>query len=272
MKRWQILKFYSVDGGGDGGGGGGVAAPSDGGGAAAPADTPQNSPLYEEFVSQIPKEQLPLIQPHLDKFGPKLNEIHQQLDQYSMYEGVDPEQAQQAFELYNYFLESPQEVYEALRQQYGDEIADEVTDQMQQQSDQDQGQQTDPQYQQLQQQLQQQQQMVEQMAQIMIQQQQSQQQQQEDSELETYLDSLKQQHGEFDEEYVLLKMSQGMDGDKAVQAYQKLAKSNAMPQTSPTLSGGGVIPQESLDVTKLQSKDVKNLVASALQRSLAQGQ
>lgn len=116
---------------------------------------------------------------------------------------------------------------------------------------------------------------VEAMAQYILDQQQTQQAQQEDAELEQYMGNLKQQFGEFDEDFVLSKMyTAGMNGEQAVQAYHQrlqefVNQSGGIQrqQTPKVLSGGGSVPQQTQKVSDLNRKDTKDLVAAIMQQA-----
>lgn len=98
---------------------------------------------------------------------------------------------------------------------------------------------------------------------------------QEDKQLDDTLASLHEQHGDFDEQYVLALMMAGQEPEAAVQAFQKAVQGqvNARSQIPPVpaiLGGGGAAPQQQQDITKASSKDVKSLVANLLRQSAQQ--
>lgn len=98
------------------------------------------------------------------------------------------------------------------------------------------------------------------------------QQAQEDKELDDYMSALEKKHGAFDPDYVMAKMLAGMDGDKAVEAYNTAIQSqvngrSATPAVPTILGGGGSAPQGGQDISKASSKDVRALVAKILSDS-----
>lgn len=116
---------------------------------------------------------------------------------------------------------------------------------------------------------------VEAMAQFMLDQQNSVVEQQQDQELDQLLSNLHQSAGDFDEDFVLTKMLNGMSPEQAVQSWhnavqQFVNQSGGVQQRSGprVLSGGGSVPQEQQRVTDLSRKDTKNLVADIMARSL----
>lgn len=269
-------RFYSRtdgDGGvsGNGVGSGGVGAATEQQGAGSPpggppiqgTPAPTSTTIYDEIIQTIPKEYQTALQP----FETRLKEIHEVAENFGDFKDYDPEALQQAVQLYQFASENPQGLYDLLKQEY------------EQQNEPEQEQTPDPELEgvppQLLERLDKQQQMIEQMAQILVNQQKSTQEQQEDAELDAYLNDLKQRHGDFDEDYVLLKMEQGLDGDKAVSAYQaaiqKAAQTqqqqNANSNVPAVLSGGGSIPLESFDPAKAKSNEVQDFVAKVLEQT-----
>lgn len=99
-------------------------------------------------------------------------------------------------------------------------------------------------------------------------------QNQEDQELDEYLGLLKREFGDFDEDFVLAKMLAGLDGDKAVQAYQAAiqAQVNGAAQTSQlpavlSSAGGAGMPGQVQGVSQLSRNDTRKLVADILSQA-----
>lgn len=95
-------------------------------------------------------------------------------------------------------------------------------------------------------------------------------QEREDAQLDSFLSDLHEEHGEFDEQYVLLMMHQGMDGEQAVEAFQELVgnysggnNQQRFAPLPPALSGGGV-PSTQESLGKMDSKTVQGLVANIM--------
>ncbi len=93
-------------------------------------------------------------------------------------------------------------------------------------------------------------------------------QQQEDAALESYIKLLKTEFGDFNEEYVVMKLSQGLDGDKAVAAWKEVV-SGFVPATEQAnapkvLLGSGAPPGEQRSVKDLTRTETKELVVQML--------
>ncbi len=94
-------------------------------------------------------------------------------------------------------------------------------------------------------------------------------QQQEDEALDNYIKLLKTEFGEFNEEYVTMKLSQGLDGEKAVAAWKEVI-SGFVPaaveesNAPKLLLGSGAPPGEQRSVKDLTRTETKDLVANIL--------
>lgn len=124
-------------------------------------------------------------------------------------------------------------------------------------------------------------QVVEVLAQNTLDQRSYQSQAEEDDALDQYLDLLKTEKGDFDEQYVLSRMASGMDGAAAVDAwnstlqgfFQKAGQGNGAPPVPgsnlpPVLSGGGV-PVTVDNISTAKDGDVKDMVARMLEQAAA---
>lgn len=93
----------------------------------------------------------------------------------------------------------------------------------------------------------------------------------EDEVLDNYLYELHEEHGDFDEDYVLLKMHQGLSAEDAIEAFQEAVGSfgggNSQQQRfaplPPALSGGGV-PSNQKSLGEMDNKDIQGLVANIM--------
>jgi hypothetical protein len=97
---------------------------------------------------------------------------------------------------------------------------------------------------------------------------------QEDAELDKYMNWLSSTYGQFDEDYVLAKMSTGMDGAQAVAEFQQ-KYGGGQPQRQPftVLSGGGAVGQQgTFNPAKASGQDVRNVVGEMLKLTNQQGQ
>lgn len=246
----------------------------------------------EAFLNSIEDEELrKQLEPHVKRWDAgvtrRFQELHSQLKPFK--ELGEYEQLAEAAQLYQILNERPEDLYRALAQSLGDAVQQgqpgtqsQTSPQQQQQQQQQQGQNgglTQQQYAQLppdvQKRIDQQEKIVTTLAEHFLEDRRTQQQQEEDQQLDNYLSNLRSEFGDFDEEYVLSKMANGVDGAKAVKQYHKtiekeLAKKNSQSAPTGILGGGGQVGQQTVDVGNLGDKDVKSLVAGLMAQ--AQGE
>lgn len=96
------------------------------------------------------------------------------------------------------------------------------------------------------------------------------QEQEEAAQLDSVLDDLHSNYGEFDEDAVLLRMYQGMDPDSAVQSWgesiQQAINSRQSAKPPPfVLGGNGSVPHGGVDPSKMGDKDRRSYIAQQLQ-------
>lgn len=225
------------------------------------------------FLSEVDPAHKAIVEPYLQKWDSNVTKRFQDLHaKYQPYEQLgDVESLQQALYVQQLIDNDPQQVLNALAEALGVQVGPAQGLGQQQQGNQAE---VPEEFEGLPvgfvQKFQQQQQALEAMAQMMLSNQQSAQEQAEDAELDNLISSLKQQHGEFDEEFVLAKMMSGAKPEDAIQAYNGLVqqainqRGQQIPQI-PILGGGGSIPQENnKGVTELSRNETKNLVANFL--------
>lgn len=96
----------------------------------------------------------------------------------------------------------------------------------------------------------------------------------EDEELERTLTELKDQHGEFDEDWVLAKaLKNGGDLNAAVQEYaqfEEQVRTKALRPAPRPLGAGGGLPSSDIDPTKLSDREAKDLVRKILDEANSQ--
>lgn len=115
--------------------------------------------------------------------------------------------------------------------------------------------------------------LVKQVATVQVSSNQQQKEKEEQEALDAYLGKLREDHGEFDNDYVLAKMANGVEGVEAVKAFHALTGgggNSSKPKTPPPLAGGGVIPTQAQKVTEMSRKETVDLVASVLAASKGQ--
>ena len=272
-------------------GAGSQGAPDNSGGTGAVNNPGQGSEgseysLSGDFLKGVPDEHKSILEPYVKQWDAGVTRRFQDLhSQYHPYKdlGIDPEVLQEAANLYEMLQddEGAKQVYEFLHQQYGQGQQPVGSQQQQLQNPFANPQEQNPLGQSVQglppefvEKFEQQGQMLQTLAQIILDQQTSQAQEQEDAELDRVLNSLKEKHGEFDENYVLSQMLAGVEAEQAVSQYMQFVqqitnKANPQPALLPTLSnnGGSGVAEQPQSIKDLSSKDVKNLVANILQQS-----
>lgn len=110
--------------------------------------------------------------------------------------------------------------------------------------------------------------------QVLVQDRQARQEAQEDQDLQDYMAELHKNHGDFDDEFVLVKMGAGYDGPDAVAAYQQFLQNHTgslRPMVRP-ISGGGAVSNGGFDPKKASGQDVRNMVANLLAQAAQEDQ
>lgn len=230
-----------------------------------------------DFLTGIDdEEQRQLLEPYVKKWDAGVTRKFQELHaQYEPYQSLgDPEELQQYVELVEYINNDPQGFYKYLGDALGvsaaeaqkqveepDPVTAAIPDELQRALDPYKTQLTE------------QEQLLRTMGEYLLQQQQEAIEAQEDMELENYLSELEKEFGSFDADYVLTKMANGVDGADAVKAYKQSVQeyvntTSKKKPSMPVLGGGGSIPSDEEDITKLDSGAVKNLVAGLIQQSV----
>lgn len=256
----------------EGAGGSGDQTPAQ---QSQPTQTQQQTDdgLATGFLSRVDPAHRPIVEPYVKQWDAgvsrRFQELHSELAPWKAL-GVDPDTVTSAMTLYQMIDDNPQQVVDLITQAIAEETGQLSPGQG---IDQPLGQPPgdapgiSPE---LQQRLDRQDKVLEAIAQHFLGQQQEQQQAQEDQQLDQYLGLLKQEYGEFDEDYVIAKMLSGMSGDDAVKAYSQAVQSQvnaraARPQVPTILGGGGSVPNESQSIAKASRGDVKSLVTNLLQ-------
>lgn len=242
----------------------------DGGlGSGQGSDTPDYS-LANGFLKDVPEEHRELLEPYVKKWDAgvtrRFTDLHSKYAPYEQLGVEDPTVLEEALQVYRVLDENPRQVYEALRTQF-EEALEEAEDESE-----------DGTFQglppEVAKQLTEQREVLELLAEFMLGQQQSEKEAQEEKELDDYLDLLKQEYGDFDEDYVLAKMYRGMDGGKAVEAWKAAVQQYGGTPPRPkakVLSGAGALPVEAQNVAKIPRTDVKNMVAKLLADAASEG-
>lgn len=239
------------------------------------------SSFVQELVKGAPQEHISILEPYLKKFDAGVTRRFQDLQsQYKPYAnlGWDEDTASQMAEVYRVLNEEPERLYEALKESL--EIGGEA------QNPESFGGESGQEFQglppEVAQQIQQQQQVLEALATIVLDGQKAQQESAEDSEFDQYLGLLKQEYGDFDEEYVLSLIANGKDGEAAVKQWQGALQqalnqasqaTNGLPPAILSSAGGGAMPQsEQQSLAQIPSKDIRNLIANVMGQANQAGQ
>lgn len=239
-----------------------------------PSQEPENP-----FLANIPAEDKEVVAKYIKQWDANVTRRFQEIHgQYKPYKDLgDVETLSKAQQLYTYLQDQNnlKGFYERLHGTFGQQ-------QDQQPNGQGLGDTDDPilqameqRFSHLQSELQQRDQILNAVAQHIIQQNQGQVQQQEDQQLEQYLGALKTEFGDFDEEFVLVKMSAGVNGAEAVQQWKQKVQqtvnqnSTQLPR-QPVLSGAGGSPPQGRKPVDLTSAETKALVASVLEQANTQ--
>lgn len=248
------------------------------------SDTVNINPAWNDVLGLIPQTLHSQITPHFQKWDQNyqnsIQKVHSQYEPWKPFVegGIDPENVNFSLGLMNAISENPQEVVNAI-QTWMQEEGVEQGQQGQQTGQQGQFDQTPqydpsditshPKFVEMEEALQT-------MAQIMLQQRESEQSVQQDQELEEELGRLKQEHGDFDENYVI-SICANSDGEisleDAIQMDQERTQtilSGRRQPGPPVLGSGGAFPNSVPDPRKLGSTDTRNLVASMLQQAKGQ--
>lgn len=262
----------------------GVVDGTDSQGPGTGDDTGSNGhPAWQEYLTDIPEAFHPVVSKAFGKWDSEVNGKLQSLhSQYEPWKDVidtyDPTVAEQSFALFQRLNEDPKMVYEALGNAFGftgDTVntgeqgtGNEETDDSEDEFDSQNISKNHPLYKQVNEQRQ----MLEMLT--LQQQQEAQQRQAEADEigLNNFLGELAEKHGEFDEDYVVTLMANGVPGEQAVQRFHQLAQSYAEKLNQPSRnapvvlssSGGGSLPSNQIDPTQLSDKDTKALIVQML--------
>jgi hypothetical protein len=244
--------------------------------------SPPEETLGNAFLKNIPEVDRKVLEPYIKQWDAGVTKRFQSIhDEYRPYKqlGVDVEELQTALAISQLIDRDPQLVYDQLAAHLGHAGAQQV---MAQQTQTPQEPAVDPRYAGLPQEFlteyEQQKQLLIQVATLLAEDRKTKQAEQENQDFTEYLGKLHQKHGEFDEEYVAMKMSQGLTGEQAIKAYSDFVQAQVNRVTGgirrpPTLLGGqGSVPSGTVDPSKLSGRDSKEIMAQMLQHAAANSQ
>lgn len=227
--------------------------------------------LASGFLKNIPETDRPFVEKYVKEWDAgvtrKFQSIH---DQYKPYKdlGVDAPTVQRAVQIMQMLNTDPMNFYNLLRAELGDRIPQETPRPQPQPGEQElppwaEG--MNPEFFNRFGRLEQ---MLTTLAERYLETEKMSEQQKQDAQLENYLGSLRQKHGEFDEQWVLSRMYQGVDGEQAVKEYGQFVKSlveqHSTRRPAPVVLGNGAHPVGGKSPAEMSSNEVQNLVAQML--------
>lgn len=230
-------------------------------------NSPGPNPAWNDVLSVLPEQFHPVVTPHFSKWDSaaqqKIEAANNSLKEFEAYKpfvehGISSDELEQGIRLMYEINTNPQNVYKALADAYNFDQANAASEVEDGEEDEATAVAEDPRYNQLQQGL-------ELVSKIVLNDAKAKQDAQMDAELNNELSSLTEKYGEYDMDYVLTKMLNGLSGEDAVQAYQKLVTPKPFaPTILGNSAGGSGLPSNAIDPTKLSGKETRNLVAEML--------
>lgn len=230
----------------------------------------QDTSLAGDFLSRVAEADREIVGKYIKDWDAGVTRRFQDLHaRYQPYEELgDYASVQQAMQVYQYLQANPEQVYKTLQEHYGKAEQNKLA-QEEEWAD------LPPAVVQRLQTIEQQGQLLQALAERVIGMDSASQEAREDAELDKYMSWLKTTYGEFDEDYVLAKMSTGMDGAQAAQQFiEKYGGGNQQTRSPFTvLSGGGSVGQQGqFDPAKASGQDVRGIVGQMLKLAAEQGQ
>lgn len=225
-------------------------------------------PAWQEILDAVPEDYRDALRPTLEKWDKGVQARFQSL--HSKYEPLKPyldeaDKLEMGMNLLRRIEEDPRAVYDLMAATYNfaEQGATEDEGTMSELTfDPDS---VDPAVLQQMQALQEQQ---DRLAQQLAEQQQRDEEEENRAQLDAYVSWLHEEHGEFDDDYVITLLANGIEGPDAVQRYNDIvAKAAGAPATPPApkvMPSGGGVPSRAIDPTKLSSSETKDLVTEML--------
>jgi hypothetical protein len=234
-------------------------------------------PAWQQILNQIPSEYHEAVIPTLQRWDSGVSRRFQRIhDEYAPYKELgefEPDSIKEAMNVYNALNNDPAATWEAIGRVYGlspqqvsqaasddedfdmDDLPGPIRERLNRLDEHDRT--------------------LVQLSQQIQQQQQASQQEQEDEALEEYLDDLREEYGDFDEEYVVGLIAAGLDGEDAVERFQQLindiaSNTEVEPRANypQVMSGGGGVPDYGeVDTSSMSNQDTQALIAEILRLS-----
>lgn len=245
-------------------------------------DEPQagGHPAWQQILSQIPSELHAQVIPTLQEWDAgvsrRFQKIHDEYAPLKRFEEVDPDEIKEALDVYQALVNDPATTWEAIGRVYGlspQQVSQVAADPY------GEGESDDfdlgdlpPAIRDRLSKLDVHEKVLEAITGELLQRQETERVSQEDAEFEEYLDALREEYGEYDEDYVVGLIASGVDGEEAVARFQQFTQQYAQQsqsrQAPRVMSGGGGIPNNAPpDVSRLSNQDTQRLVEELLRMS-----
>lgn len=244
------------------------------------------NPAWNDLMGIIPSQLHSQVTPHLSQWDKNyqdgINKVHSQYEAYKPYmeNEISPDQINYGLQLMYALEQNPRGVLEALAEANGvsiQEAQEALENEQQGQGETDPSEPewlNHPKFQELNQ-------MVETMAQLMVQQNQTVEDQQEDEALAQELDALHEEHGDFDEDWVLTKVMTAMQRGQemsiadAVNAYNEHKQGILAESRKPgpkVLSANGHAPDSQISKEDLASDGSRKALVMQMLQAAQQNQ
>lgn len=246
----------------------------------AEASNASGNPAWQSILDAVPAEYHEALKPQLQEWDTgvsrKFQQIHDKYEPLKAFEGMDPSTVQEATEIYQQLISDPAATWESIGKVFGlspqetaqsvssmaddedfddDDLPASLKERLAKYDDQGR--------------------ILDLIAQEIVERKEQERVAEEDLALETYLDELEEQYGEFDNDYVVSLLAVGIDGEEAVERYMKLtgkaevkvagsaSEGSKLPKV---MSGSGGVPSAAgnSSLTKLSNQDTKSVVEEIL--------
>jgi hypothetical protein len=240
------------------------------------------SSFLQDLLKDAPQEHLSIMEPYIKKFDAGVTRRFQDLNsKFKHYEplGWDEETTQQMAEVHRILTEEPETMLEYLREELEKDGEAQKDESILSESGQAIQGQLPPEFQA---QWDQSQQILQALAQYVLDDHSAKTTAVEDEEFKSYMGLLKDEYGNFDEEYVMSMIANGRDGEEAVKQWKAkeqeiLALANQATQNLPptvlSSAGGGAVAQgEPQRLGSIPEKDIRQLITNVLTQTQQSGQ
>lgn len=237
--------------------------------------TEETRPVYWNELNSLPEDVRPLVEPIFKEWdtnvAKRLQGVHSEYEPYKpLFDEWEPEALSSALGLAQALEENPQEVIAQLAEAYGIDLGQGAASPQQSEpqavEEDTSTEPDDPRFQ-----------LLEALARTVIEEREQRSMAEAQAELDTVLEGLRQQYGDYDENYVLSLIANEVEPEQAVAMFQQsvqqyAAKLNAPQANAPTVLGqGGGYPSQQVDPATLSNKDTEALVAQMLRAANQQG-